>query len=516
VPRTQPADRARLRAWAPPLALVALAAALRLPGLDYGLPFPLLNPDERSLVPRAWSMGNGGGLDPGWYDYPSLLLALLAPLQAPFDAPSYGAARVVAVLVGIGGVAAAWWLGRVAYGRAAGVVAGGACAVATAHVVYSHMAVTDVLLTTLVTLTLALAVTGRLEWAGLAAGLAASAKYPGVLLALPLVAAGWREWRRLAAAAALAAVAFALTSPFVLLNAGAAWADLRRVQRLAADGWLGFEHDHPTPLAFLDRLWESLGPFLLVAGAGLALALARLVLQQHKLGGDRLAARLPPRAEELVLLSHELRPRPAEGAAATGDLVLKQHKLAHARADLALVLFGLVWFAQLLTIEAHFDRYVLPLVPVLGALAGRVRPLVPVSLALLVVPLAWSVGEVRELTRTDTRLVAHGWIGENVPVGASVAAESSTPPVEPRQILALRLPGPGFATDPNRDVGRLRARGVEYVLVSGAVADRVLAAAGRYPAEARFYRQLDLEAERVLHVVPGDGLAGPWVALYRL
>ena len=498
VPRTRPADRASLRAWAPPLALVALAAALRPPGLDYGLPFPLLNPDERSLVPRAWSMGNGGGLDPGWYDYPSLLLALLAPLQAPFDVPSYGAARAIAAAVGIAGVAAAWWLGRVAYGRAAGVVAGGACAVATVHVAYSHMAVTDVLLTTLVTIALALAVTGRLEWAGAAVGLAASAKYPGVLLALPVVVVGWREWRRLAVAAALAVVAFALTSPFVLLNAAAAWTDLRRVQRLAADGWLGFEHDLPTPLAFLDRLWESLGPFLVVALAGLGLALAELVLKHHKL---RRPAASPPRAS---------------GAAGRDGLVLNQHNLARARADLALVVFGLVWFAQLLTIEAHFDRYVLPLVPVLGALAGRVRPLVPLSLALLVVPLAWSVGEVRQLTRTDTRLVAHAWIGENVPPGVSFATESSTPPVDPRPTLALRLPGPGFATDPNRDVGRLRARGVEYVLVSGAVADRVLAAAGHYPAEARFYRQLEREAERVLHVVPGEGLAGPWVALYRL
>ena len=56
---------------------------------------------------------HGGGLDPGWYDYPSLIFLALAPTQIGFDEPSYGAARVVAVLVGILGVAAAWWLGRV-------------------------------------------------------------------------------------------------------------------------------------------------------------------------------------------------------------------------------------------------------------------------------------------------------------------------------------------------------------------------------------------------------------------
>ena len=122
-----------------------LAAALRIPGLRYGLPFPLLNPDEESIVPRAWEIGHGGGLDPGWYDYPSLLFYLLAPFEAFADEPSYGVARAVAAAIGIAGVGAAWWLGRVAYGAPAALVAGAATAVATVHVTYSHMAVTDVL-----------------------------------------------------------------------------------------------------------------------------------------------------------------------------------------------------------------------------------------------------------------------------------------------------------------------------------------------------------------------------------
>lgn len=451
--------------------LLVLAAALRLPGLAYGLPFPLLNPDERSIVPRAWELVHGGGLDPGWYDYPSLLLALLAPLQLFFDEPSYGAARAVAAAVGLGGVAAAWWLGRSAYGTIAGVVAGAACAVSTVHVVYSHMAVTDVLLTTGVTVSLALLLTGRLEWAGVAGGLAASAKYPGVLLALPILLVGWRERRRLGLAAAGGAAAFLLTSPFVVVNAGAAWEDVSRVQRLARAGWLGFEHDPATPLAFLDRLWEALGPFLLVALAGLALALVSLVAQRHK---------------------------------------------ALRRADLALASFALVYFAQLLTVNAHFDRYVLPLVPVLGVLAGRLPRLASLALLLLAVPLVWSVGEVRELTRTDTRVVAHAWIEQNVPAESLVAAEPSTPPLDPRSTLGLELPGPGRDTDPNRDVERLRAQGADYVLVTGNVADRVLAAPERYPREAAFYAELEAATERLLLVSPGGELAGPWVALYRL
>ena len=490
--------RAHVRAdrrWLTLAGLLLLAATLRLPGLRYGLPFPLLNPDEESIVPRAWAIGHGERLDPGWYDYPSLLFYLLAPLQAAFAEPSYGAARAVAALVGLGGVASAWWLGRAAYGGAAGLVAGAACAVATVHVAYSHMAVTDVLLATGVTATLALLLADRLEWAGVAAGLAVSAKYPGVVLAVPLLLAGWARWRRLAAAAGLAAAAFAATSPFLLVHPGEAWDDVSRVQRLARAGWLGFEHDHPTPIAFLDRLWESLGPFLLVAAAGLLAAVVNIVFLKHK--------RLPRGLDSGI-------------ARRVGGFVFQEHKRAVRQADLVLASFGLVYFAQLLTVNAHFDRYVLPLVPVLGALGGRTRPLVPVALVLLLVPLAWSAGGVRELTRTDTRLVARAWIEQNVGHRAIVAVDPATPSLAPRATLELELPGPGRPPDPRRELRTLRARGVAYVLVNGGVADRVLAAADEYPREARLLHELAEHTTRVLRVRPGGDLAGPWVALYRL
>ncbi|MEJ7568767.1 MAG: glycosyltransferase family 87 protein [Gaiellaceae bacterium] len=487
--------------WLALAALLLLAAALRLPGLRYGLPFPLLNPDEESIVPRAWELAHGGGLDPGWYDYPSLLFALLAPFQAFADEPSYLAGRVVAAAVGIGGVGAAWWLGRVAYGPLAAVVAGATVAVATVHVAYSHVAVTDVLLTTLVTVSLALAVQGRLEWAGVAAGLAASAKYPGLFLAAPLFAVGWRQWRRLATSAGLAVLAFVLTSPFVVWHAGAAWADVVRVQRLAEKGWLGFEHDHPTPIAFLDRLWESLGPALVVVLVGLALAVRTLVLKQHK-----------------HIDSPQGSAQPGRSSPARTKFVLQQHKLFPGRADLALAVFALVYFASLLTLNAHFDRYVLPLVPVLGALAGRARPLAALTLALLVVPLTWSIGDIRELSRTDTRLVAHDWIEEHVPRSSTVAVDPSTAPVDAARVIRLELPGPGRPADPNRDLAALAAQGVDYVVITGAVYDRVAAAGSDYPEALVFYDRLaqSTTARRVFDVYPGRRLAGPWVAVYRL
>jgi Dolichyl-phosphate-mannose-protein mannosyltransferase len=444
-------------------AILALAAGLRLTGIRYGLPYPLLNPDEASIVPRAWEMVHGGGLDPGWYDYPSLLMELLAPFQAFAGEPSYLAARLVAVVLGLAGVAGAAWLGRSAYDWNGALAAAAATALATTHVAYSRMAVTDVALTLGITCALALALSGRLEWAGVAVGLAASAKYPGALAFVPVVAAGWGSWRRLVTAAGLAVAVFVLTSPFVVVHAGRAWDDVSRVQRLARAGWLGFEGDPPTPLAFADRLWEALGPAVLVALVGIAVALAR-----------------------------------------------------RTRADLVLGLFAAVWAVQLLPIEAHFDRYVLPLIPVLGAFAGRLPSLLPAAAVALVLPLAWSIGDAADLTRTDTRVAAAAWIEQNVASGATVAADPSSPDLPRLDVTRLELPGPGRPQDPERDVARLRRDGIRYALVNGAVADRVLAAANRYPREARFYAELETGARRVLIVRPGGDLGGPWVALYEL
>ena len=361
------------------------------------------------------------------------------------------------VVFGVGAVAATWWLGRAAYGKTAGLVAAAVVAVETIGVAYSHMAVTDVPMIALITVSLALAVTGRLEWAGVAAGLAASAKYPAVFLLVPLVVAGWGMWRRLAISAGLAVVAFLATSPYVLVHPHQAWTDATRVQRLARDGWLGFEHDSWALFSFTGKLWDGLGPVLVIAVIGLALALRR-----------------------------------------------------RTRTDLILAAFVLVYLVDLLTIRAHFDRYVLPLVPPLAVLAGRQRALAPLTLALLIVPLVWTIGDDVRLTRTDTRAVAHGWIVAHVPRNATVAAESSTPPLEGYRIVGLALPGPGRPFDPDRDVARLRAEGVQLRRSSrGAVADRVLAARDRYPREARFYDQLRRTRRGSTMSRPGTGSPGP-------
>jgi hypothetical protein len=444
-------------------AILALAAALRAVGASAGLPLPLLNPDEENLVPRAWELVHGGGLDPGWYDYPSLLFLVLAPSQLGYDEPAYGAARVVAILIGVAGVAAAWWLGRASYGRLSGLVGAVAVAVATTHVAYSRMAVTDVLLTLGVTVTLALLVAGRLEWAGVAVGLAASAKYPGALLVVPLLVAGFGEWRRVGRAIVLAAAAFLATSPFVVIHAAAAWDDISRVQRLAQAGWLGFEDDPATPFAFAERFWETVGPLALVGLAGVAIAAWR-----------------------------------------------------HTRRDLVLLSFVLVYSLSLLPVEAHYDRYVLPLVPVLGVLAGRGKWLAVAALAASLVPLWWSLDDARALAPRDPRLAAAAWIERTVPPEDRIAADPSTLPRDAPRVVRLELPGPERPFDERRDLAALRRAGLGWLVVGDSVTDRVLNAASRYPREARFYRSLASREPAFEARSTSREPGRRWVRVYRI
>ena len=186
------------------------------------------------------------------------------------------------------------------------------------------------------------------------------------------------------------------------------------------------------------------------------------------------------------------------------------------RNDLILASFVIVYFLELCTLNAHWDRYILPLVPPLAALAGRIRGLAPVTLLLLVVPLTWTIRDDRRLTKTDTREVAHAWVEHHIPRGAHVAADPSLTSFAGYRVLQLRLPLPQEKRpDPNRDITRLRDQGVRYAIVTGAVADRVQAARDHYPVESAFYDKLATLTKR-LYYVQKDGLNGPWVAVYRL
>src|SRR5215468_18134 len=250
-----PRRRARRRGIL--LAIAALAAALRLAGLGFGLSpadaipvlHPLARPDEQYL----WNLGLGiaaGDPNPHFFLYPSLLPNALALLDALYLAAGSLAdgSREEAVaellrdpralvwidrgLVAAVGVATCLLLYRVAalaFGRRSGLVAAFLLAVAHLHVRDSHFGVTDVPLAALACLVLlqSLRIESRGAWrdylrAGLCAGLAISTKYSGAILVAPIVAAHAvarlagerRPLTRLAGAVALVPPGFLLGTPF--------------------------------------------------------------------------------------------------------------------------------------------------------------------------------------------------------------------------------------------------------------------------------------------------------------
>jgi uncharacterized membrane protein len=196
--------------WRIALALLACAAAaLRLPGLAYGLP-AVYNPDEIAILNRALALGTGT-LNPGNFVYPSFYfyvlvlwegVSFLAGLSAGVfssiadfqrayfvDASwHYLAGRALTLLCGVATVLLTARLGAVLYDRTVGLLAAGFLAVAPFAVRDAHYIKHDVPVTVLVLLTMtaaaALVVRQGLRqsvsaWiaAGGLAGLAASTHY---------------------------------------------------------------------------------------------------------------------------------------------------------------------------------------------------------------------------------------------------------------------------------------------------------------------------------------------------
>jgi 4-amino-4-deoxy-L-arabinose transferase-like glycosyltransferase len=539
------------------LAILVLALALRLKGVTYGLPYSFVNSDETMVIPKAFHAAQGHP-NPQFFFYPSLffyltgaLYLLAAPVwwllghgnflaQTSFvvdNGPYFLLGRLLSVAMGTASVYLVYRLGRDAFGRPAGLLAALFLAVAPLHVAYSHMAVTDVTAVAFSLLALVLLLqaagpsrpdpaaaalaprhAGRwLVLGAIAAGLATSTKYNLGMLVLPATVAAVYACRDEAAARVAAGgrtvlvwlrllvlrlylpmlVAFVVASPFVVLDAPHFLRDFRRQSQIMDRGWLGFEHVG-------NGFWFNVTPNLTGAIGGV-----------------------------LVVL----------GVAGLGWALWRRTRL-----DLMIAPYVIVYFVYIGTWKELADRYLLVIVPLVLLLAmrlcvdvvGLVRPglrrvavpVVAIVLAVaLVAPLTSSLAFDRGLSGTDTREVARGWIQRNVPAGSLIALENYGPPLVQEdaldhyraagldpvayRVVRLKLPAPG-TPDRSRDLTRLRRQGVEYVVVSSRIYDRVLAAPEVYPTIVEFYKQLDAEAQLVKEFRPGPGERGPVLKLYRI
>lgn len=427
------------------IAIIALAAVLRIWGLDWGLPtsrhYFSYHPDETVTLFAALKVDFfNGHLNPGFYNYGSLFiyltnLAILAgSLAGVINLPEhdifsaigefaklYLAGRIVAVILAIGTVYLVYVIGRRAYGRAIGLVAALFMAILPIHVMHSHYLAVDVPATFFVAAALVFAMHipeyHKLRYyllAGLFAGLAAGTKYnTGLVILSPIVAhlstaeekPCFRIFNpKLLAVLASGAVGFFIGTPGVLLYRSEFMRGFLYEVRHAATGHGLVFAD--TPVGFVYHVSHSLLPgvglpLLILAGIGLLYALA---------------IRRP--------------------------------------VDLTLLAFLLTYYFVIGIAQVKFARYTIPMLPALTILAARVvcrfyerlmagelvvhlaRYVLTLLLtAVVVYTLAYSMVIDLTFARTDTRDAAVAWVRRNVPVGMSIGLPTCpwfyTPPLDP-------------------------------------------------------------------------------------
>ncbi len=245
------------------IGLVIVAACVRIWGLRWGLPDSThlfsYHPDEYHSLRGLLSLALNGDLNPHFFNYGSLYLYLVSAagvlghgaliswlsLETIPEALRVWTldARVVSALAGVLTVVTVYVLSRRIWSRLLAVFCTLLLALAPLHVLNSHYGTVDVTQALFVALALLFSVRlikwGRWQdcvWAGLMAGLAASTKYNGlVVVVAPLTAivlnCGNKARGHRAADAArkmlivlgMAALGFALTSPFTFL----AWSEAK-------------------------------------------------------------------------------------------------------------------------------------------------------------------------------------------------------------------------------------------------------------------------------------------------
>ena len=391
--------------------IVLLAAALRFVPIWFGIPFLPARPDEEVAVSIATRVTEGD-LNPHFFHWPSLTFYVFAALYWMVSAVRTAfsietpmsvidrvlIARACVALAGTLTVFVLFRMGRRIADAGTGLLAALFLAVAMLHVRDSHFAMTDVLMTLLLTTSLALLLRAvdessraqaAVRWftaAGLFAGLATSTKYnAGALLAAMAAAQLWllvRKRRPLDVRTWIPSVVFALAFAFGFV-AGTPYSVL---------DFPKFEQDLRFDVAHLS------------GGHGISLGRGWFY---------HLERSLPYGTGVTVFI-----------AAIAGLTPLARY---HGRHAVILAGFALPFYFAIGSGTTVFFRYVLPLIPIvclLAAIAVRhvstwvaSRPRfarLPVLATLVVLTagpgLVNSVWFDALLARTDTRVLAAEWI----------------------------------------------------------------------------------------------------------
>jgi len=427
----------RLVAWALG-GIFVLALAVRVWGLDFGLPHTQARPDETFIIGLVLALYSGNAL-PQYYDYPWFFVWLsaiasltyyvwglatgafgsLAEMAASYElrwAPFFMINRALSAFFGAATIPVLYALGSRLRDRTTGLVAAFLLALTHIHAQNSHFGTTDSAMVFFIMLSIALLLRAHeterardFVAAGIVGGLAAATKYNAVVLAIPMT---------------LSQVLLIIDSPGHRLRA------LRDPRTLL----LGV----PCLLAFLVGI-----PFVFYDYQGFRVAM------------DLLAGSMATGHPELGLDSgwvHHFKlslrygmggPLLASGLIGAAVLLVTDK-----RRGLLFLAFPIAYYVIAGRSLNQFYRYVLPVVPFLcvtaaylvSVLAERVtrsvaspiesrRRAAVVSAVLavaIVTPSAINVWHFdRIMSQTDNRVVVANWVAQFVPEGDSIAQSGS-------------------------------------------------------------------------------------------
>jgi hypothetical protein len=449
----------RLWAWAGLAGVLAGGLALRLWGVQQGLPYPYNADEQDHFVPHAIEMFEHGTLNPKYFANPPAFTYVLHVLFAVWYGGAHGAvrayelhpeavftlARVAAALLGTLALWLLYLAGARLFDRAVGLLAAAIEAVAFLPVFYAHLALNDV--PTLAPTTLSLVGTagmlrrGRLReyvLAGVGLGLACATKYTAGIVLLPLLVAALARQREdgasralsgLALAGACALAAFLIANPYALLDYHEFHAELAHQSALSAEaqGKLGA----PKEGGLVYYLWSftwGLGWLPSLAALGGAVAIWR---HERRLGWLLVPAALA----FLAFMGTEGR--------YFGRWLMPIFPIV-----CLLGAFFVVWLARLCVRALRGGRA--PGAGGAGGARGVGRALLgpalagALVLAVLAQGLVYSVHAGLVLSRADTRNLARGWMLAHIPRGAGIVAEPAEPEEWAREVRA----GTSTATNP--------------------------------------------------------------------
>jgi len=485
------------------MSVITLAVALRVWNVDIGLPY-LYHPDEPRYIGGAQTLFKTLDLNPraltdispGAFVYVVNAIAyvpyfvggnLLGVFHGVADIPpptvlNMGVARTtlsttillgryVSIGFGVGSVLLVYLIGRrLITAAAAGIVAALMLAVSPDAVYHSRLVTPDTFVVFFVLLTF-LGAGGILKYfrrrdyalVGIALGCLASAKISGLVVVIPVLMAllqrkGWRSIlnRRMMGLFAAGAIAYVVTTPYVLVDPIKVVSDNLNEVRHYADGHPGMEGE--TLAYYIGYLWRSDGFVCALMIVEILRGLLRKSIQ-------------------VVFLA----------------------------------LFPISYFILISIFVVRNDRTLLPIMPFMYVLAAsclvnvsttlmadrRTKLGIATFLAVVGVTTCISLASTISMTESSAALIgsreaARVWIQGNLPLGSRIVFEAYSPYVDPQRFELWPV---GRIIDHSR-AWYLDKR-IRYVIVSEGMFGRYFADRNQYAFEVLQYEAFFRESELV-------------------